>query len=100
MTSLPTGADILRGEPLAIGTPTGRAEDHARRLARRSRGEHVANDGNPFVEGNPYRIECLDIPDDPVARRLLVPFRREGTEQAVPHHQHAGIVEVEVARVA
>src|SRR6266446_10640472 len=99
MTSFPTGAYILGGEPLAIGPPTGRAEDHAHGLARRSRREQVANDGTPFVEGDPYRIEGLDILDDPVTRRLLVPFRREGSEHVVPHHEHAGIVAVQVAGI-
>src|SRR5258708_5339078 len=95
----PAGADILGREPLAVGTPTGRAEDHAHRLAHRACGEYLSEDGKPFVEGNANRIEGLDILDDAVTRRLFVSFRREGTEQAVPHHQHAGIVAIEVAGV-
>src|SRR5260221_13107229 len=97
MTSFPTGADILGGEPLAIGAPTGRAEDHAHGLARRSRGEQIANEANPSVEGDPYRIEGLDILDDPVTRRLLAPFRRAGSEQVEPHHKTAGTGSFHVA---
>src|ERR1700722_9022201 len=99
MMSLPTGADILRCEPQAIGTPSGRAEYHARRLARRARGEHFADDGHPFVEGDSNRIECLDILDYAVARGLFIPFRGEGTEPAIPYHQHPGIVAIEITRV-
>src|ERR1700722_6783528 len=99
MIGLPGGADIARRDPVTIGAPARRAEHHAQSLAHRARGEHVAHHGRPFVEGNSNRVERRNIFDDSVGRRLIVPLRDEGSEQAVPHHQHAGIVAVEVAGI-
>src|SRR5450432_4498140 len=99
MAGLAGGADVLRGHSSAVGTPTWRAEHRSRGLAQRARGERFAKDGRPLVERNSYRIERFDILDYSISRPFLAPFRNESSEHTVPHHQHAGIIAVEIPRV-
>src|ERR1700677_3082805 len=99
MAYAPFVSNIRRSQPLAVGPPSRRPEHHSGRLAPRARGEDIAHDGGPLVKCDANRIEGPDILHDAVAGRLLLALLGEGAEHPVPHHEHTGVVAVEVAWV-
>ena len=53
---------------------------------------------SPLVKGDAHRVEGLNVLRESVTNRLF--FGNEGAKYAVPNDEHAGVVLVDVLRVA
>ncbi len=85
--------------------PFRRAEQLSDRGAPALRARRVAEHRDPFVEGQAQRVvaarrsKCALSHDAVLARHRRV-FLHEAAEQLVPHDQHAGVVAIDVFRIA
>src|SRR5687768_11845222 len=92
--SLQHGARFAR----AVRAPARWAEEPAQRVAGLA--DQVLGDSDPLVERDADEVEGGEVADDPVAAGLSVQLWLEGAEKLVPDDQDAGVVAVEVDRVA
>src|SRR5579883_917008 len=79
--------------------PSGAAENGIPPLTPGVRRTEIATDVDPLMEGDPHRIERLNVLRQPVDGRFGHVFWFKGAKQAVPDNQRPSMVAIQVAQI-